>query len=231
MLDIRTVRFDPAPSACRAFVILLTVCWLGCTGLPRLSVPLQVETKTVPGMGKAATMTPQGPGHIFASVEEAGVDALAYCNVETRRVERASGAWGGVCRAKGGFTHDEPFVAGSRLRYPLGPLDVAHFRHQPNRSTFGSQGSLSSLSKDARDFVDRRDPAMRPYFHLTPERSMRVYAGAESGSKTLARVAPGPRNSTQLEWRAATALAATSPMGPQIHAMALQPKAGAVPTR
>ena len=59
---------------------------------------------------------------------------------------------------------------------------------------------------------------------------MHVYVGADSGEKTLARVASGPRNSMQREWGAAITLGSNS-MGVQNQGMVMEPNTGAMPTR
>lgn len=167
-------------------------------------------------------VAPMGPGHVFASAEDAALDALAYSHLASRRSERAAGlARGGTVRAvAGGFRYDEPVTAPvgeKRLRYRLGREDVLHYRHYPRSSRGQSELGAGGLAQRDRRVVDRRDPLGRPVYFMTPGRVVQVYAGRAEGTRTIGRVRAGVRpqdESIRLALRRAP---------PQARPLALQP--------
>lgn len=209
-------------TSCRVLSLLVAFGWLGCASLPlpELDMPsFSFDLRSAPSleMGDIERLAPKGPGSVFETLEAAGIDALAYSYLESRQAvssnRRARG--GAIFPVEGGYSYDDPAIAGSRasepLRYRLRPTDVAHFRHFPSRTMLSRSEPRSSLSRAARLFVEERDPMNRPIFHLTPERFVRVYTGSETAEQTLARVEWGTRRgATELEMRVATRLAFSS---------------------
>lgn len=225
-------------SAYRSVSLLLALSWLGCASLPLPELAMPSFSfdllPTPPEMGDIESLTPRGPGSVFATLEEAGVDALAYSYLESRQVvssdRRARG--GAIFPVEGGYSYDDPAVAGSgaseQLRYRLRSTDAAHFRHFPARTSLSMSAQHGSLSREARVFVEQRDPVNRPIFYLTPERFVRVYTASETGEQTLARVEWGARRGAmELEMRAAINLtSATRSEQPLAH----RRMPGAMPT-
>jgi hypothetical protein len=196
-------RRSSARTGSRLLGLVFATSWLGCGSLqmPELAIPdLYLELNpTSLKMGDAMVLVPQGPGSVFATIDTAAMDALAYRYLATRQgvstTRQASG--GGIFPVEGGFSYDEPVVVGTgledRLRYRLRPTDVAHFRHDPVHRSITVGGQSRSLSSEVRSFVERRDPVKRPIYYLTAERFVRVYATGEEGEQTLARVESGTR--------------------------------------
>lgn len=108
---------------------------------------------------------------------------------------------GSIHPVDGGFSYDEPIVArratGAGMKYRLRPDDVAHYRHFPQRMHSEASTPSRRLSREDRRFVDRQDPAGRPFYYLTPQRRLRVYPGVVVGEQTLARVDPSVRRSVR----------------------------------
>ncbi len=174
----------------------LAVGFVGCAAFPPLALDSE---RSAPSFGAVAEIEPKGPGAVFETVEEAALDALAYCYLESRRrVSSARSVRGGAIHPlENGFSYAEPSVArdfvGDQIRYRLRPTDVAHYRHFPNRMAPRSAGQRDLLSRKDRAVVDRRDPLKRPLYYLTPSRFVRVYPGLDAGEVTLARVDFGVR--------------------------------------
>ena len=161
--------------------------------------------------GDLSEISPRGPGYEFSSIDAAAIDALSYCFLAARQVSSFDRvACGGAVRPSAdGFTYDEPAVArsglDSRLRYPLGPDAVAHFRHEPRAGLDGMMSRARDLSRETRRFVDRIDVMHRPIFTLSERRIVHVYSGVEDGEQVLARVEYGARRgATLLGLRAAS---------------------------
>lgn len=197
-------RFHSGVRVLRAALLALVLGGLvGCAGLlPNERSSSLFATPTTGSMHETA-LEPSGPGTVFESPQAAALDALAWCYLQSReRVVSARRVRGGTIRAvAGGFSYDEPAVANASgagvLRYAMGTGDVAHFRHYPVARHARSGWDLAE--REARRFVERVDPAQRPFFYLTPERRVRVYEASAAGGETLARVRFGtPRGATSL---------------------------------
>jgi hypothetical protein len=236
MTDSYRLRFRQG--LLRGMLLVAALSLVGCASLPLpdlSSFSLAALAAPSPSLAAPASLTPEGPGSVFSSSEEAAMDALAYSYLESRDSvlsERRARA-GTIYPVDGGFTYDEPTVTrpfmGAKLRYRLRTTDVAHFRHYPVSSHNQLDIRSRSLSREVRVFVDRRDPLERPIFYLTPDRFMRVYGASQNREHTLARVERGTRRgATQLEIRETIDMAAAvAPDQP----LALRPVPGAMPAR
>lgn len=153
-----------------------------------------------PELGDVSRMTPRGPGHVFATPEEAAIDALAYCYLLSRGEypDQRRMRGGAVQPSGSGFSYAEPAAerssSGDKLRYRLRPTDVAHFQHHPDGRV--QYGPGRSPEREARRLVTRRDPAGRPLYRLTPKRFVQVFTRDAERQQTLARLERSPRRAT-----------------------------------
>ena len=141
-------------------------------------------------------IAPRGPGALFMSPEDAAIDALAYCYLTSQAglldIRRAAG--GAIQAVDGGFSYEEPSVAGSgaseRLRYAMGRRDVAHFNYYPQRTL-----TRKAVEREQRRVVEELDPAHRPLYTLSADRLLTVYEAGPKGHEALARMSPILRRS------------------------------------
>lgn len=143
-------------------------------------------------------LAPLGPGAVFPTIEAAALDALAWSHLSSRdRIVSERRLRGGAIEAvDGGFSYREPVEAAPRaglIRYPLTRRDVAHFRHYPAGAFDVSFETRRAIEREARRTVERRDPATRPLFYMTPDRFVRVVEVEAGGARTLARAEWGAR--------------------------------------
>lgn len=117
----------------------------------------------------------RGPGEVFATVDDAALDALRYAyrlSLRQRQVEYG----GAVRRVDGGFTYDAP-VRGAEedVTVRLGPDAVAWF-HTHSRAGSSRVDRLNEQpSPRDREMVDRVDPLHRPLYIRTPGGRFIVY--------------------------------------------------------
>lgn len=134
--------------------------------------------------------TVRGPGAVFTNVDEAAVDALTWCYLQSRTPleQRSMGTsrvrGGTIWPTEGGYTYGPVSVAperdASRVEFPMRPGDVAHFRHYPPLGNFRADRINETLSAADRSIVDTVDPLGRPAYLLTPSRNVRVYTGGDT---------------------------------------------------
>lgn len=149
----------------------------------RLAVILALAA-ALPTLAQAqSNHTPYGPGHVFASVSEAAVDALATAHRRqllgrTSRLSRG----GTIVAVDGGYTYRAIETARpgapDELRLRLDRNVVAHFH------TYPSQGRrIDRLnehhSRADRWVVDQLDSKRRPSYVLTPSLRVIVYRGRD----------------------------------------------------
>lgn len=173
----------------RASLFAIVLGSLGCAGVP------QQLTEWMPapsaGFTGEITLEPRGPGVLFATPQQAVMDALAWCFLESRSsplyTRRARG--GTIHVVEGGYSYATPELgnrASGRLAYRMGPRDVAHFRHYPVRRS--ATRGFRSVDREAHRLVDQIDPVSRPFYFLTPERGLHVYEGSQGGVRAIAQV-------------------------------------------
>jgi hypothetical protein len=136
---------------------------------------------------------PIGPGHVFGTVEEAVIDALAYSHEEARRTQTMDRLRGGVVsRTDRGFTYDRIRVADperpTHIEYPLVTGDVARFHAYPRTNRPRDDYRNERPSRQDRRSVDRIDPLHRPVFVLTPKLLVKAYYGPEQPVHTVANL-------------------------------------------
>ena len=127
------------------------------------------------------TVTPQGPGTVFGTVEAAAVDGLAYAHAEQMKSRNKRLSRGGaVVPVEGGFTYGSLDVASADapdmvpLRLPESAL--AHFHTYPAQKSSVDRRN-ESHSKADRLVVDYGDSKHRPSFVLTPSLRVVAYRG------------------------------------------------------
>lgn len=168
--------------------------WMGCA-----SLLVSGDSPADPSAASASAdqFDPAGPGAVFTTVEAAAADALVYAYLASRAQKNSLAAvrGGPIFPTQEGFSYDEPVSSSDgamdRLRYRLGPEDVAHYRQFPASAGPGIISGAGKLVVSDRRVVDRRDPLGRPLFYLTPKRQMKVYLGAEAGERALGRIGFG----------------------------------------
>jgi hypothetical protein len=126
-----------------------------------------------------------GPGAVFASVEAAAVDALAYGYLQARKARDLGRMRAGtIQRVDEGFSYGEIRVAGpllpGRITYALGPRDVARFQIYPRLGDRDANRIARRASKADRRSVRFADPLHRPLYILHPSLVIRVCRGEEA---------------------------------------------------
>jgi len=173
----------------RASLFAMVLGSLACAGMPTQL------TELIPGPSAEftgqMTLEPSGPGAVYATPQQAAMDALAWCYLESRErpldTRRARG--GTIHVVEGGYSYDTPDLenrASGLLAYRMGPRDVAHFRHYPVRRS--AMRGFRSVDHEAHRLVDQVDPVSRPFYFLTPERGLHVYEGTQDGVRAIAHV-------------------------------------------
>ncbi len=163
-----------------ALVLAVTLVMLGCSH----------------GLEKRVTrpLVARGPGAVFASVEAAAIDALAWSYIQAQGdrslPRRVRG--GTIVAFDDGYRYAPPVTASREepfeVRYALTRDVVAHYRMQPSTGESRLDRSLARASARERRIVDGLDPSQRPFYLLTPELNVRVYQGRERGSESIARL-------------------------------------------
>jgi hypothetical protein len=126
-------------------------------------------------------VTPRGPGAVFASVEAAAVDGLAWAHREQLVSANPRLSRGGtIVGVEGGYSYRELVAASpaapDRLELRLTPDVVAHFHTYP-RQGWRIDRDNERHSRADRRVVDRIDSQSRPSFILTPSMRVLVYRG------------------------------------------------------
>lgn len=167
------------PSRIARRVLMSSICvgmafvGLGCAnGALRLS------------QGPSSIMEPAGPGTVFATIDEAAVDGLAYSYHKATQLDGGQSALGGtVYRVAHGYSYEVPRVVPQpdpdRVQIVLNPRDVAHFATYPKGSLVENRMNESHSHHDRRN-VDKLDPLHRPAFILTPSLDVKSYMGTRS---------------------------------------------------
>lgn len=161
---------------------LTAVLSLGCAQLPQMLAARASE---------APALEVRGPGAQFSSVEAAAIDALTYCYLQAREARDAELMRGGTIHVAGdGYSYSEIHVAkpltAHRIRYTLGPQDVARFQSYPHTSRFDVDRANERPSQVDRRSVDVIDPLHRPLYILHPSLAIREYRGADHESVEVA---------------------------------------------
>jgi hypothetical protein len=140
---------------------------------------------------------PHGPGAFFESIEDAAVDGLAHAYLRAQTEGNEGLMYGGKIRLEAdGFTYDE--VSSAKLVHPtvlrteLKKTDVARFHLYPRDPATRVNRMNERISRSDRSTVDRRDPAHRPLFVLTPRLSIIVYRGKGAPTLEIASLRPLP---------------------------------------
>lgn len=134
----------------------------------------------------ATRFEPRGPGAVFATVEAAAIDGLAFAHREQRQSDNARLSRGGAIRAvAGGFTYDA-LVAGTdsspdELTLVLSQDVVAHFHTYPKQNPSIDRLNESHSAAD-RAVVDELDRLARPSYVLTPSLRVVGYFGRDARS-------------------------------------------------
>jgi len=159
----------------------------------RFAVILVLAT-ALPMLAQAGPdQTLYGPGHVFASVDAAAVDALAMAHRDQRlgRTPRLS-IGGTVIAVDGGYTYGAFEVADpatpDELRLRLNDAVVAHFHTYPSQGKRVDRLNEHHSSAD-RWVVDRLDSKRRPSYVLTPSLRVVVYRGRHAGRDMESTVA------------------------------------------
>ncbi len=125
-----------------------------------------------------------GPGTVFATIDEAAVDGLAYSYRRAKQLDGGQSALGGtVFKVAEGYSYEtSPFAPRGdrdRVRLVLQLRDVAHFATYPKGSLLENRMNERHSAHDRKN-VDQRDPLHRPAFILTPSLDVKSYMGANS---------------------------------------------------
>ncbi len=147
-----------------------------------LGLTLGCAAPVFPTSGRGLGDIVKGPGAIFASVEEAAMDALAWCYTSDRRERRDARVRGGTIQpSEDGYTYARVVTAKRStphlVSFALRPTDVASFRHFPETGNLENDRANEFHSARDRANVDRLDPLHRESYLLTPRAVVRVYAG------------------------------------------------------
>jgi len=153
---------------------------LGCAQLPQLSSGVVTALKT-----PTLELEARGPGAVFNSVEEAAIDALAFCYLQARAagdMERMRA--GTIERSGAGYAYGEIHVASPlaerRIEYLFAPQDVARFHVYPPHTDRDVNRISERLSNKDWRSVSVIDPLHRPLYVLHPSLAIRAYRGATS---------------------------------------------------
>ncbi len=147
-----------------------------------LGLALGCATPAASLSGRGLDGIVKGPGAIFASVEEAALDALAWCYQSDRRERADARVRGGTIQpSEDGYTYARVVTAKRltphRVSFALRPTDVASFRYFPGTGNIEDDRANEFHSALDRANVDRLDPLHRASYLLTPRAVVRVYAG------------------------------------------------------
>jgi len=128
---------------------------------------------------------------VFASIDEAAIDALIYAYLQavaTRDTERMRG--GTVRQTNAGFRYDGVHTAGpldrGRISLNLKARDVARFLIYPRVGSHEANRANEYISRADRRNVDVVDPLHRPVYVLHPSLVIRAYQGNRQQSRPLA---------------------------------------------
>ena len=143
---------------------------------------------------------PQGPGHVFPTVEAAAIDGLAYAHLQERDAAGVRVSRGGtIYERDSGYSYGRlrraRVSAPEMLRLSLGVGAVAHFHTYPRRGGRIDRRNETHSAKDRR-IVDRIDDRHRPSFVLTPSLRVVVYRGKRFVGPSegfLTRISPRQR--------------------------------------
>jgi hypothetical protein len=191
------MKRSPALSA--GVLTLTALLGIGCAHAPQLLASL--------GATPLAQLEARGPGTVFASIDDAAVDALTHAFLQARAAGDAERMRGGaIYRTGAGYSYRDPHVAGHlrphRITHGLRSRDVARFlvyprvvRHEVNRAN-------ERISLTDRRSVDIVDPLHRPVYILHPSLIIRAYHGndrearevATLGAPALAQLVVGVRS-------------------------------------
>jgi hypothetical protein len=160
-----------------AIAIPVALVSLGCAQLPQAR-PLAATAFD----GETPSLTAQGPGTVFPSIEAAAVDALIYAYLSAKAARTAERARGGsIYATRGGYSYGEIRVAGRlaphRVRYTLEPGDVARFVIYPPDSDPRVNWRNERPSILDRREVTLKDPLQRPLYVQHPSLVIREYRG------------------------------------------------------
>jgi hypothetical protein len=163
-----------------AMTILLGI---GCAQGPWQSVSF--------GTRAPAQLEARGPGAVFASIDEAAIDALVYAYLQavaTRGTERMRG--GTIHQTNAGYRYDGFHTAGpldpGRISFSLKARDVARFLIYPRVGNHEANRANETISRADRRIVDVVDPLHRPVYVLHPSLVIRAYRGNRQPSRPLA---------------------------------------------
>jgi len=144
-----------------------------------------VTLSPLPAFSSAGTsFMPHGAGHLFASVDEAAIDALAMAHqLQTQSRNPRLSHGGTILSVAGGYTYTAIEIARpaapDRLRLRLGSTVVAHFHTYPAQGRKLDRLNESHSAADRR-VVDELDARHRPSYILTPSLRVLVYRGQKS---------------------------------------------------
>jgi hypothetical protein len=155
-----------------------------------------------PALGKLASDHPtRGPGAVFATIEEAALDALAWSRANGRLTDRRRLRIGTIQRRPGGYAYSAPLrsrttvdsSAPLNVRFRLESEDVATFVLHPRSGRRSVDRRNESATPDERRLVDELDPRHRPIFVLTPSRKVIRYRNGELPILVVQRESHGTR--------------------------------------
>lgn len=163
-----------------AMTILLGI---GCAQGPRRSTPFST--------GAPIQLEARGPGTVFASIDEAAIDALIFAYLQavaTRDTERMRG--GAIHQTDAGYRYDGIHTASrlnpGRISLGLKTRDVARFSIYPRIGIHEVDRASEYISRADRRIVDIVDPLHRPVYVLHPSLIIRAYEGSRQQSRQLA---------------------------------------------
>jgi hypothetical protein len=155
-------------------LILTALLGLGCAQVAQLRAGFQTDP---------AHLEALGPGTAFASIECAAVDALIYAYLQTQTARDARVRGGTIYSTGGGYSYDEPVVAGpllpDQVSYVLKKRDVARFHLYPRVDSYAENRRSELPWRSDRRSVRFLDPLHRPLYILHPSLAIRVYRGAD----------------------------------------------------
>ena len=141
----------------------------------------------------------RGPGAVFATVDAAAVDALAYAHsIGMKRGDERLMRGGTIVRVEGGFSYAVPETASRfeprQVRIRLTANSVAHYKTYPKQKTgWRMTNRMNETHSDVdRANVDKLDPRHRPSYILTPSLAVKVYRGKAASDLELARLDRAP---------------------------------------
>ena len=132
--------------------------------------------------GDPQRLEARGPGAVFASIEAAAIDALAYAYLQAQAAHNTELMRGGTIYAtRGGYSYGEIHVAkpasAHRVTYTLKPQDVARFATYPRDFRRDVNRANERPSRVDRRAVSFTDPLHRPLYILHPSLAVREYRG------------------------------------------------------